>query len=94
MKIELADAEWMSIIDADRDGLPPCCGQISHIRDVLIEAAASGGVAITDMLAEALGDAFTASHTVPSEAMAKVCRAAGFEASAGNYVKIPKEAVS
>lgn len=35
----LTDTEWMSIINRDRDGLPPCCANISQLRDTVISLA-------------------------------------------------------
>lgn len=44
VKIELTDAEWMSLIDGDRPGgLTACCANISALRDVIISAARTGG---------------------------------------------------
>lgn len=41
-KVELTDEEWMSLIDNERDGLPSCCGNISTLRDEIIEMARDG----------------------------------------------------
>jgi hypothetical protein len=44
VKIELTDAEWMSLIDGDRPGgLLACCANISELRDRIISAARMGG---------------------------------------------------
>jgi len=43
VRLELTDTEWMSVIDANRDGLPRCCANISALRDCLISAAREGG---------------------------------------------------
>lgn len=43
-KIELTDAEWMSLIDGTRsDGLQSCCANISDLRDHIISLARMGG---------------------------------------------------
>lgn len=42
--LDLTDAEWMSLIDGEREGgLMRCCANISALRDVLIGAARDGG---------------------------------------------------
>jgi hypothetical protein len=44
VRLDLTDAEWMSLIDGERDdGLQRCCANISALRDCLIGAARSGG---------------------------------------------------
>lgn len=42
-RIELADAEWMSIIARDRGGLDACCESISDLRDAVIALAREDG---------------------------------------------------
>lgn len=43
-RITLTDAEWMSLIDGEREGgLQRCCANISELRDCLIGAARAGG---------------------------------------------------
>ena len=54
-KIELTDEEWMSVISQYRDGLPYCCANVSHLRDVLTGAARGDGeMLIPDRLRLAL----------------------------------------
>jgi hypothetical protein len=43
VRVDLTDAEWMSIIDMERDGLPACCGSISDLRDDVISLARNSG---------------------------------------------------
>ena len=38
----LTDQEWMSLINKEREGLPPCCGNISELRDQIITIAREG----------------------------------------------------
>lgn len=40
----LTDAEWMSLINKERDGLPRCCANISDLRDQLIQIARDGAM--------------------------------------------------
>lgn len=43
-KIELADTEWMSLIDGERrDGLQKCCANIGNLREYVIQMAREGG---------------------------------------------------
>lgn len=42
VKIELTDAEWMSLIDQTDEGLPYCCANISTLRDDIISIARYG----------------------------------------------------
>jgi hypothetical protein len=45
IKVELADSEWMSLIDGERPGgLSKCCPNISNLRDQIILLARDGGV--------------------------------------------------
>ncbi len=41
-KSELTDNEWMSLINTHGEGLPPCCGNISSLRDEIISMARDG----------------------------------------------------
>lgn len=43
-KVELTDAEWMSLIDGTREsGLQKCCANISELREQVIVIARDGG---------------------------------------------------
>jgi len=43
LMVSLTDSEWMSLIDKERGGLPPCCANISELRDQIILLAREGG---------------------------------------------------
>jgi hypothetical protein len=43
VQITLTDEEWMSIINKERDGLPPCCANVSALRDHIIVLAREDG---------------------------------------------------
>ena len=80
-RIELTDSEWMSIIDAEGEGLMRCCGNISELRDVLIQVARNGRTTnfITEQrLQITLGWCYP-EHDVPSDAIRKVMEQVGFE---------------
>lgn len=42
LKIELTDAEWVSLIDQHDIGLPSCCANISALRDTIITILRDG----------------------------------------------------
>lgn len=46
VKIEdvLSDEEWMSILNAEREGLPRCCGNVSALRDAIITFVRAGEI--------------------------------------------------
>lgn len=56
-KIQLTDAEWISLIKRDGLGLPPCCSNISILRDWIIIAATNGGE-VDSFDAEAILDVY------------------------------------
>lgn len=84
MRIDLTNDEWMSLINADADGLPRCCANISNVRDMIVDAARNNGVVLVpdyfkSMLENAFGDDVYAKdddrpHDIPSRAMWQVYR--------------------
>lgn len=42
MKIELTNDEWISVLDAEEEGLPRCCANISALRDTLFQIVRDG----------------------------------------------------
>lgn len=42
-RVDLTDAEWMSLIALGRDGLPACCADVSDLRDDIIMLARANG---------------------------------------------------
>jgi hypothetical protein len=85
-KLELTDTEWMNIIVRDRDGLPPCCANISSLRDVLIHMAREDG--LVDLLsAPSLARSLTwcfPDHDVPSPEVEKIITQLGWESYNGH----------
>jgi hypothetical protein len=68
VQIALTDREWMSIINRERDGLPPCCANVSALRDEIISLATNDGYSFYtdhDTLRMKLGWVFP-EHDVPS----------------------------
>lgn len=79
-KVELTDEEWMSVIARDRDGLPPCCGNISSLRDALVSIALDDGRIEfwnRTKLAQRITWCFP-SHDVPSGAVQKILDQLGY----------------
>lgn len=79
-RLDLSDSDWMSIISRQRDGLPPCCGNISALRDRLTAIAGDDGE-LQFMhrldLARTITWCFP-SHPVPSEAMQAILDQLGY----------------
>jgi hypothetical protein len=74
VQITLTDEEWMSVINKERDGLPPCCANVSALRDEIIGLARDDGYSFFtdhDRLRVALGWVFP-DHDVPSPAVQKI----------------------
>lgn len=74
VQITLTDEEWMSIINRERDGLPPCCANVSALRDEIIGLATDDGHSMWaghDHLRMKLGWVFP-EHDVPSPAMQRI----------------------
>lgn len=84
MRLDLTNDEWMSLINADGEGLPRCCANISNVRDMIMSAARDNGVVLVpgyfaEKLEDAFGDDIDADdndrpHVIPSDAMRKVYR--------------------
>jgi hypothetical protein len=74
VQIVLTDEEWMSIINKERDGLPPCCANVSNLRDEIISIARADGASFYtyhDHLKIKLGWVFP-EHGEPSPAIQKI----------------------
>ena len=74
VQIVLSDEEWMSIINRERDGLPPCCANVSALRDEIISIARDDGYSFYtahDSLRQRLGWVFP-EHDVPSPAIQRI----------------------
>ncbi len=86
-RLDLTDAEWMSIIDQDRDGLPPCCGNISALRDSITSHARNGGQPIFysefEMLKRHLSWCFP-DHDIPSPVFQKIIDQVGWTPPGGH----------
>ena len=84
-RIQLTDTEWMEIIVRDRDGLPPCCANISALRSELVAVAQNDGYSVFftdfDTLRRTLGWCFP-DHDVPSPEIQKVMDQLGWEPQA------------
>lgn len=86
VRIILTDEEWMSIINREREGLPPCCANVSALRDEIIGLATNDGESLFtdhDMLRMRLNWVFP-SHDVPSPAVQKIMDQIG-------WVPVPQE---
>ncbi len=80
VQIVLTDEEWMSIINRERDGLPPCCANVSGLRDEIISIARADGTSFFtyhDNLRIKLGWVFP-EHGEPSPAMQKIIDQVGW----------------
>jgi len=74
VQIILTDEEWMSIINRERDGLPPCCANVSALRDEIISLAREDGYSFYtahDHLRIKLGWVFP-EHDEPSPAVQRI----------------------
>lgn len=81
VQIVLTDEEWMSIINKDRDGLPPCCANVSGLRDEIISIAREDGRSFFsdhDRLKVMLGWVFP-EHGEPSPAIQRIIDQLGWE---------------
>jgi hypothetical protein len=80
-QIVLTDEEWMSIINKEREGLPPCCANVSALRDELISIAREDGRSFYtahDHLRFKLGWVFP-EHGEPSPAVQRVIDQLGWK---------------
>lgn len=88
-RLDLTDTEWMSIINRERDGLPPCCANISALRDVLVAIASDDGDVgffHANRLVASLGWCFP-SHDIPSDVMQKVIDQLGVDLVALEHLR-------
>ena len=83
VQLDLTDAEWMSVIKRDGEGLPACCGNVSALRDVLLGIARDNGtvsVFIKSELDRTYGWVFgSAEHGEPTPVMRKIAEQAGID---------------
>jgi len=81
VQIVLTDEEWMSIINKERDGLPPCCANVSALRDEIVMVAMEDGFSsfYTDhsQLRMKLGWVFPG-HDEPSPVVQKIIDQVGW----------------
>lgn len=81
VQIVLTDEEWMSIINKERDGLQPCCANVSALRDEIINIAREDGYSFfgnLDRLKNMIGWVFP-EHGKPSPAIQRVIDQIGWE---------------
>jgi hypothetical protein len=88
-RLELTDEEWMSIISRERDGLPPCCANLSALRSILTRIASEDG-RVGFLEAQTFAAALTwsfPSHPVPSDAVQKILDQVGYVPDADEHMK-------
>lgn len=80
VKITLSDSEWMSLLDAERDGLPRCCANVSALRDV-VQSIVRDGCEVTGLTSHQLEIKFVwflEGHDLDEDgALAKLARQVG-----------------